>query len=124
MSEQARSVDELHELFIRRVNAQDLDGLIDLYELDCVFADLDGMGNEHSGHGPLRDFLGGFLAITSEFSATHHKGFVCGDLALLSLSWHAVFKSGGEGTGISAEVARRQADGSWKFVIDEPNFIR
>ena len=49
---------------------------------------------------------------------------ISGDIALTQNKWtiKTIEPDGSpiEGTGISAEVIRRQADGSWKFIIDNP----
>jgi uncharacterized protein (TIGR02246 family) len=125
MARRAQTADELHEVFVEGINSGDLDGLMELYVPDCVGADLEG--NTLTGSGPLREFLGGFLSVVREFSAEPRKTFVCGDVALTSLAWHAVVEVDGqrqEMTGASAEVSQRQPDGSWKYVIDEPIFMR
>ena len=43
----------------------------------------------------------------------------CGDLAMLS-NQYTFTMPGYAATWISAEVARRQPDGSWRYVIDNP----
>jgi len=43
-----------------------------------------------------------------------------GDIALLSNRWTATF-DGADISASSAEVARRQSDGTWKYVIDNPD---
>ena len=43
-----------------------------------------------------------------------------GDIALLSNRWTIVI-DGAEIGAVTAEVARRQSDGSWKYVIDNPD---
>lgn len=49
---------------------------------------------------------------------------MAGDVALLSNRWHMTLgPSDGERAGLegtSTEVARRQPDGSWRYVIDDP----
>jgi hypothetical protein len=42
-----------------------------------------------------------------------------GDLALLSCSWAGTI-GGQHMAGVTAEVARRQAEGGWAFLIDNP----
>jgi ketosteroid isomerase-like protein len=47
--------------------------------------------------------------------------FEAGDLALVHWSWTMRLTDGREAEGATAEVLRRQADGSWKFLIDNPD---
>jgi ketosteroid isomerase-like protein len=44
--------------------------------------------------------------------------FEVDDIALVHWSWTVDHGDGTSTGGISAEVLRRQADGSWKFIID------
>ena len=46
-----------------------------------------------------------------------------GDLALLSNTWTATTPDGGAFGGRTTEVVRRQPDGRWLVVIDDPNWI-
>ena len=65
----------------------------------------------------------GFLAINPQFTievTTAENG----DIALLNSQWQ-VTGTDPEGNAVSmsgngSEVVRRQADGSWKFIIDNP----
>ena len=77
-------------LFEACLAANDLDSLRDLYEEDAGFA------------LSLRDSV----------------VFKIDDIALVNWSWAATSPDGGSVDGISAEVLRRQTDGSWKFIID------
>jgi ketosteroid isomerase-like protein len=123
LREVARTPEQLHELFVARVNARDLDGLMRLYASDCVGGDLDA--NVLPDRAAIADFVAGFLAIVRELTATTRKCLVSGDVALLSSDWRAIVVPEGkpvEAHGRSAEVARRQPDGSWRFVIDDPVF--
>jgi uncharacterized protein (TIGR02246 family) len=116
---------ELHQLFVSGVNARDLDALIALYEQDSTTADL--AGRPLRGADELRPFLAGFLAGVRRLDGETRRVLVAGDIALLSSSFRAVVVSpdGEEGllAGTSAEVARRQPDGTWRFLIDDPLFL-
>jgi ketosteroid isomerase-like protein len=120
----ARTPEELHELFLARVNARDHEGLMALYADECAGSDLDS--NFLPDKATISDFVAGFLGIVRELTSTTRKCLIAGDIALLSSDWNAVVEPE-EGTkvetqGRSAEVARRQPDGSWRFVIDAPTF--
>ena len=44
--------------------------------------------------------------------------FEADDIALVHWSWSVGRRDGSSAEGVSAEVLRRQADGTWKFIID------
>ena len=75
-----------------------------------------GPGQPTEGSDAVRDGLAGILATNPTFSADGQRpSVVSGDIALTS----AVLAPG----MVTAEVARRQPDGSWKWVIDNPDFL-
>ena len=93
----------------------DIDGVMSLYEPDAVFVEIDGVSR---GLDEIRAaherFAESGLTLTLKESAT----FEMGDLALVHWTWAVRDEAGSTMEGDSAEVLRRQADGSWKFVID------
>lgn len=121
----AQQPEELHRLFVACVNAHDIDALLALYEQDSTAADLEG--HPLQGTDNLRAFLRGFLSLVKHIDGGTRKVLVSGNIALLSSTWHAVLAAHDGGmttvTGISAEVARRQSDGTWRFLIDDPQFV-
>lgn len=121
----AQQPEELHQLFVACVNAYDVDALLALYEQDSTVADLEG--HPLQGTDTLRAFLIGFLAVVKQIDGGTCKVLVSGNIALLSSSYHALLVAPtGELTsltGTSAEVARRQPDGTWRFLIDDPQFV-
>ena len=111
------SPEELHPLYAELVMRGDLDGLVDLYEDGAVF----------KGGQTIRDQLGAWLARRPTF-VTHTRAVVTsGDIALLASDWRITTTADdGEhvvSSGTSVEVARRQGDGTWRYVIDEPTFL-
>jgi uncharacterized protein (TIGR02246 family) len=120
----ATTLEQLHLLFVDAVNAHDLDALMDLYEPDPIGADLDG--NTVRGTTAMRQFLADFLAVAQKIESTTRKAIATDDIGLLSSSWLAHIRTpDGEdltAEGSSAEVARRQSDGTWRFIIDDPLF--
>jgi len=115
---------DLHQLFVTAVGARDLHRLLDLYEPKAMAVDL--TGQPVHGTVALRQFLGSFVAAVRSIRGNTRAVQVAGDLALLSSVWHAeVVGPQGQVTeaeGTSTEIARRQADGTWRFVIDDPLF--
>jgi len=120
----AQRPEELHQLFMACINAHDLDALLALYEQDSTAADLAG----HPLHGMdnLSAFLAGFLTVVKQIDGGTRKVLVAGDIALMSSTWRAVLAAQDGGTtvvtGTSAEIARCQPDGTWRFLIDDPQF--
>lgn len=111
-----------HSLFLERFRAGDIDGIMALYEDDAVF--VTGPGETVRGKAAIREALQGFLAMGGEMSLTTRYAVQHGDLALLSNEWH-ISGTGADGKPVDArgqttEVVRRQADGSWHYVIDHP----
>lgn len=121
----AQRPEELHQLFVACVNEHNIDALLALYEQNSTVADLEG--HPLQGIDKLRTFMLGFLAIVKQIDGETRKVLVSGDIALLSSTYHAVLAAqDGETTsitGTSAEVARRQPDGTWRFLLDDPQFV-
>ena len=106
---EAHEPEELESLFVQRVNARDLDGLLELYERTAVIAP--GGGRMVRGQIEIRGFFEEYLARGQELlPSLRTEAIIVGNLALTS-SWD-------EHREVTAEVARRQSDGSWRWVID------
>lgn len=105
----AKNPNDLERFFVERANAGDVEGLVALYE---PAASLDsGDGELIVGHDQLRRFFIDYLASAPRFAPSLQSPAVCnGDLALTSSKlWNG---------DITGEIARRQPDGSWLWVID------
>jgi ketosteroid isomerase-like protein len=60
-----------------------------------------------------------FLAMGGRMTVTTRYVIEAGDLAILSNEW--TYEAGGESmSAVTAEVAQRQTDGGWLYVIDNP----
>lgn len=122
----AHDPESLNRLFAERANTGDLQGLITLYEDGAAFVGPDGANA--TGSDAIRERLEGLLAIKPQITSTSSQVVMAGDLALMSNRWRMTLGSGdGELAGLegglegeSTEVARRQGDGSWLYVIDNP----
>lgn len=109
---------EVSKAFEASFGAGDLDGLMDLYEQDAVFTNARGA---HVGSVAIRSVLQGYLDTGASIRMNDSVAFEAGDLALVHWSWTMTFPDGRTAEGATAEVLRRQADRSWKFVIDNPD---
>lgn len=109
---------EVSALFERCFAAGDLDGLMALYEDDAVFPTPRGTS---TGHDEIRATLKAYLDSGAKLVFGESLVFVSGDLALIHTPWTMQMPDGSSPEGATAEVARRQSDGSWKYVIDNPD---
>jgi uncharacterized protein (TIGR02246 family) len=116
----ATTPEQIHRLFEDSFNAGDLDGLMELYEPDAALIAQPGS----VAHGPeqARAALQGFLALKGRITLDTKLVVTVGDLAYLANSW-SLSGTGPDGTPVvlgatTAEVARRQPDGTWRYVID------
>jgi len=104
------------------INTGNLDALLPLYEHEAAFAVRPGTLN-HGPHG-IAEALGGFIAMNGTLDLKVIRVLEASNLALVTTTWSFI-GSGPDGEPVtlaaeSADVLRRQGDGSWRFVIDNP----
>lgn len=110
----AAEPDELERLYVERMNAGDVEGLLALFEPDALVAM--SPGKVVTGHEALRQALEEHVASGVTLTLGEQRPSLrVGDLALTST--HTI-----DG-GVTAEVARRQPDGTWRWVIDRWNVL-
>jgi hypothetical protein len=108
--EPARDPQDLERLLVSRERAGDVDGMAALYEphavLDC------GGGRLTLGREAIQAFYAGLVATGRKFDfGDQRPAIISGDLALTSTRLP-------DGS-VTAEIARRQGDGTWLWVIDQ-----
>ena len=118
----ARSPDEVHELWLRAMNAGELDAVLELYEPDATV--VAQPGQVVSGTAAIREVMSGFLALQPRFELRPRQVLQTDDVALLISAW-TMQATGPDGRPVemaatTSDVVRRQADGSWRFAIDNP----
>ncbi len=106
------------------LNAGDLDGVVALYEPEAILLTGPEEGNVARGTEAIRRFFSEFIAMKPKARTEVDMTIQVGDIALTGCNW--VFESTGPDggpinvSGRSVEVVRRQPDGTWLFVIDNP----
>ncbi len=119
----AHRPEECDLLIAVSINAGDLEGAVALYESDARF--VAGPDNVVAGSDGIREVMRAMLADKPRLTIEVPKVVQSGDLALLCSKWSSttIGPDGKEKTdaGNGREVVRRQADGTWRFVIDYPN---
>ena len=118
----AKSPKEAHGLFVEYFNEGDLEKIISLYEPNATLV---MMGGPVQGHDAIRKAMGMFLSFKGHMELHVDKIFQTDDVALLFSSWTLTGTDPEDGSprvtsGQTSDVVRRQPDGSWLFVIDNP----
>lgn len=105
----ARDPQDLERLLVSRMRKRDIDGMAALYEPDAV---LDaGDGRLRRGREAIRAFFAEEVAAGKTYAFGEQRpALVSGDLAVTSTRLP-------DGS-VTAEVARRQSDGTWRWIID------
>jgi ketosteroid isomerase-like protein len=112
--EPAAKPEDLGKYFLERANAGDVEGLVALYEPGAVLAF--PRGRLAAGHEEIRQVYTELLADKPTFASAGQQPVIRnGDLALTSTRL--------PGGGTTVEVARRQPDGTWRWVIDQPSVL-
>jgi uncharacterized protein (TIGR02246 family) len=122
-TENATSPVHLMSLFAHRAAAGDVDGLLALYEPEAVFEPQ--IGTVLRGTGEIRSALSMFAGMRPRIEYTGEADCVIvDDIAIVANAWTVVGDLPGGGVhreaGLSADVLRRQPDGSWLILIDQP----
>ncbi|NLE80691.1 MAG: nuclear transport factor 2 family protein [Rhodococcus sp.] len=114
--EKAMQPEDLTRLFVERSNAGDAAGVAALYAENAVMAY--PPGSRTVGRAAIEKLWASVLEGVPHFEPEPPLAtLISGDLALTATPPK-------DGTGARAQVAQRQADGSWLRVLDQPEFVR
>ncbi|MDX3853203.1 YybH family protein [Streptomyces sp. AK02-01A] len=113
--EKAMRPEDITRLFVERSNAGDADGVAALYEENATMAY--PPGEQTVGREAIRALWARVLAGGPRFELEQPlPTLISGGIALTSTP-------PGDGAGARAQVVRRQPDGSWLRLLDQPEFI-
>ncbi|MEV0730988.1 nuclear transport factor 2 family protein [Polymorphospora sp. NPDC050346] len=114
-NEKATKPEDLTRLFVECANAGDAAGIAALYEEEAVMAY--PPGQQTVGREAIRALWEKMLASAPRFEPEPPlPTLTSGDIALTSTPPK-------DGAGARAQVVRRQADGSWLRLLDQPEFV-
>jgi ketosteroid isomerase-like protein len=120
----ARTPEQCNVLLNEAIHRGDVDAAVSFYEQHATFV-LES-GAIVTGQVAIREVVEGLMALKQTLTL-EGKALLSGDgdLALTSATWSSS-RVDAEGrlvteSGKSIEVVRRQADGTWRIVIDHPH---
>jgi uncharacterized protein (TIGR02246 family) len=118
----AKSPEEVQVLIRDALSSGDLEAVVSLYEADAALVPSGQPSTDPiRGKAALREVSSQFLAMKPRITTEPTKVIKSGDIALVIGEWTLTAK-GPDGdvsmSGTYTDVMRRQADGSWLFVID------
>jgi len=117
----AAEPEQIHRVFEQAFNSGDLDGLVALYEQDATLVPQPGVVVE--GLDGIRESLRWLLDRNGRITIESKLVLRVDDIAYVSNRWSLTGGTMPDGSAAdlgatTAEVARRQADGTWLYVID------
>src|SRR5262245_53789220 len=118
----AATPEQVLESIVAGINSGNLESLMPLYESEAAFATQPGtLAYGASGIG---EALTGFISLKGKLDLDVTRVLEVDDLALVTGVW-SFDGTGPDGEPVhlaarNADVLRRQADGTWRFVIDNP----
>ena len=119
----AYAPEEVPLLFAEALSAGDLEALMSLYEAQATLLAQPGEAPA-KGTENIRAALQAFLATEPMFTLQVRQIFEADNLALSFADWNLT-GTGRDGeaiemSGQTSDVLRKQPDGTWRFVIDNP----
>lgn len=107
---------------LAHLNSLDVETMLRFYDPEGVI--VDAIGTPHVGREAIGRELAKYFSLGLQMSITKRHLFVAGDVASLVLDWSYI-GTARDGTEINmvataTDIARRGADGLWRYLIDNP----
>jgi uncharacterized protein (TIGR02246 family) len=112
----AKSPEEICSLFQQYMAEGDIDSVLSVYDPEAVF--LNQSGEVKKGEEGLRQELAPFAAKKASFEFNIRQVIQSGNIALMHTEWKV--SSPQQMSVYAIEVARRQPDGTWRWLIGDP----
>jgi len=108
--------------YVEKFNAADISSLINMYEIDACFVSQEG--EIIKGIENIRQILQSFINMNGKIQSKVDGVIMTSDIALVNTEW-SFNGNGPDGkpatiTGKATDVLRRQVDGNWQILIDNP----
>lgn len=112
----AKSPEEICRLFQQYMAEGDIDSLLSVYDSEAVI--LNQSGEVKKGKEGLREQLAPLAIEKANFDFSIKQVIQSGDIALMHTEWKV--SSPQQLSVYAIEVARRQPDGTWRWLIGDP----
>ena len=112
----ATTPEQICSLFKRYMAEGDLESLVGIYDPEAVF--LDQSGEVKKGRKEIREVLAPLVAARANFEFDIRRVIRSDGIALMHTQWKVSVPEAG--TQYAIEVARRQPDGTWCWLIGDP----
>lgn len=112
----AKNPEEICRLFKQYMAEGDVESLLGIYDREAVF--LNQSGETKNGREGLREVLTPLAASKAVFDFKIKQVIRSGDIALMHTEWKVSAPQ--QMFSYAIEVARRQPDGSWCWLIGDP----
>ncbi|TBR41371.1 DUF4440 domain-containing protein [Marinomonas agarivorans] len=124
MSKESAEVIQTVEAMTSSFNKKDIEGVLAMYEHGAAV--MFAPGEKTSDSNELRQKFEGVFHINPQFSYPNgHEVYIANDIALHISPWvmngEAPDGTALQQSGLSVAVLRKQKDGSWLMVLDNPN---
>jgi uncharacterized protein (TIGR02246 family) len=112
----AKSPEEICRLFKQYMAEGDVESLLTLYDPEAAF--LTQSGEIKKGRQGMREVLTPFAAARATFDFNIKQVIESGNIALMHTLWNV--SAAEQMSSYAIEVARRQPDGTWCWLIGDP----
>ena len=108
--------------YVEKFNAADISSLISMYEIDACFVSQEGEIIKDIEN--IRQIIQSFINMNGKIQSKVDGVIMTSDIALVNTEW-SFNGTGPDGkpatiAGKATDVLRRQSDGNWQILIDNP----